>query len=89
MAKNLSKTGFKVKIEQSYEDVVMRQVGPNWYSESSPMDLVKDFQKNRLSAPKFKNMKVGMRYEGSGWANLENMSKGWIQSIGDGCSTQR
>tara|TARA_B100000929_G_scaffold230677_1_gene187117 strand:+ start:298 stop:504 length:207 start_codon:yes stop_codon:yes gene_type:complete len=45
MAKNLSKTGFKVKIEQSYEDVVMRQVGPNWYSESSPMDLVKDFQK--------------------------------------------
>ena len=41
----LSGTGFKIKIEQSYEDVVMRQVGPNWYSESSPIDLVKDFQK--------------------------------------------
>ena len=45
MAKNLSKTGFKVKIEQSYEDVVIRKVGPNWLSEGSPMDLVKDFQK--------------------------------------------
>ena len=45
MAKNLSKTGFKVKIEQSYEAVVIGQVGPNWYSGGSLKDLVKDFQK--------------------------------------------
>ena len=41
MAKNLSKTGFKVKIEQFYENVVIRKVGPNWYSGGSPKDLVK------------------------------------------------
>ena len=45
MAKNLSKTGFKVKIEQSYEDVVIRKVRPNWHSGGSLKDLVKDFQK--------------------------------------------
>ena len=45
MAKNLSKTGFKVKFEQFYENVVIREVGPNWLSGGSPMDLVKDLQK--------------------------------------------
>ena len=45
MTKNLSKTGFKVKIEQFYENVVIREVGPNWHSGGSLKDLVKDFQK--------------------------------------------
>ena len=71
MAKNLSKTGFKVKIEQSYEDVVIRQVGPNWYSESSLMDLVKDFQKVNPPQKKMKNMKIGTRYDDSGLHSLE------------------
>ena len=45
MAKNLSKTGFKVKFEQFYENVVIRKVSTNWYSGGSIKDLVKDFQK--------------------------------------------
>ena len=55
MAKNLSKTGFKVKIEQSYADVVTSEVGPNWYSGGSPRDLVKDFPK---VTPQPKNPKI-------------------------------
>ena len=43
--KNLSGALLKVKIEHSYEDVVVRQVGPNWYSEDSAKDLVKDSPK--------------------------------------------
>ena len=52
--KNLSRALLKVKIEQSYEDVVIRQVGPNWYSGSPIRDLEKESQKidSRSQNPK-------------------------------------
>ena len=56
--KNLSGALLKVKIGHSYEDVVIRQVGPNWYSGGSPRDLVKDFQKVN---PRQKNQKISKR----------------------------
>ena len=43
--KNLSRALLKVKIEQSYEDVVIRQVGPNWYFGGYLMDLEKESPK--------------------------------------------
>ena len=52
--KNLSRALLKVKIEQSYEDVVIRLVGPNWYSGGPITDLEKESPKidSRSQNPK-------------------------------------
>ena len=52
--KNLSGALLKVKIGHSYEDVVIRQVGPNWYSGGSITDLEKESQKTNPRPKKSK-----------------------------------
>ena len=53
--KKLSNGVLKVKIEHSYEDVVIPKVGLNSTSGGSPRDLVKDSQK---SAYQYQNSKI-------------------------------
>ena len=57
--KNLSRALLKVKIEQSYEDVVIQLVGSNWYSGSYIRDLEKECQKSTPRPKKWKIWKLG------------------------------
>ena len=62
--KNLSRALLKVKIEQSYEDVVIRLVGPNWYSGSPIRDLEKESQKIDSRSQNPKIWKLGWDMQG-------------------------
>ena len=62
--KNVSKALLKLKIEQSYEGVVIRLVGPNWYSGGPITDLEKESPKIDSRSQNPKIWKLGWDMQG-------------------------